>query len=360
MKMVRNGIDVLDYQSLKNYRIGLVSNYSSVNSKGELLTDILLSKGLTLRKLFIPEHGLYLAADGMEISDFFHPKLGIPVISVYGTRDEVSCEMLEDVDLIMYDIQDVGLRYYTFIYALANMMKAAAKCGVKFLILDRFNLLGRKVFGPRMPEGINSIIGGYELPVQYGLTTGELALYYKKYLKLDIDLEIVRCENWNGEAFPETGIFWNVPSPNLPTFSSLLCYAGICFFEATNLSVGRGTTKPFEFLGAPWVDENDMYEYLKHRFPNLFCRKRQFIPQYREYAQNVCNGVEFFPKQDDNFFEIAVALFEYFEKYEEFKVDYQRLEVFTGVREFMKNKEKFLSFDLCSYLEYVEDLLLYN
>lgn len=358
--MVKNGIDILDIESLKKYRIGLVVNYSSINSNGELLIDLLIANGIKLMKIFVPEHGLYITADGEKVIDFVHPKLGIPVYSIYGVREHVESELLRDIDLLIYDIQDVGLRYYTFIYALANMLRSASMCGIKMVVLDRFNLLGRKVFGRRISKDINSLVGAYELPIQYGLTTGELALYFKKYLKFDVDLEIIRCQSWNGENFSETGLRWNLPSPNLPTFSSLLCYAGLCLFEATNLSVGRGTTKPFEFLGAPWIDEDNMYRYLRSKFPRLFIRKRQFVPQFREYAHNVCSGVEFFPSTNDNFFEVAVSLFEYFEKYEEFQVDNRRIDMLSGVENFIQNKEEILQFDTEDYQEFVKDILLYE
>lgn len=359
-KRVLNGIDVLNVQELKMFRVALVTNYSSVNKKGEHLLDILLSSGIKVVRIFTPEHGLFLRADGEKINDFLHPRYKIPVTSLYGLRFSIDCDLLNDTDVVVYDIQDVGLRYYTFIYALAEVVKGCAKCGKRLVVLDRFNPLGRKFFGPRIPKELDSLVGAYALPVRYGLTTGELALYYRKFFGLNMELNIIRCIGWNGEDFSKIDAFWNVPSPNLPTFSSLLCYAGICFFEATNLSVGRGTTKPFEFIGAPWLDEEDIYAYLKEKFPNLLFRKRQFIPQFREYAHQVCYGLEFFPNPEDNFFEVAVAIFEYLKDYDEFEVDNRRIDMLTGVPNFVNNTDKLLSYDLTDYFEFISDVLIYT
>lgn len=359
-KRVLNGIDVLDIEKLKASNIALVINYSSVNQKGEHLLDILMRSAIKVVRIFTPEHGLFLNADGQKIEDFIHPRYRIPVTSIYGSRFTLDCDLLHDVDVVIYDIQDVGLRYYTFIYALAEVVKACAKCRKKLVVLDRFNPLGRRFFGPRIPQTLNSIVGAYELPVRYGLSTGELALYYKKFFGLDVEIDIIKCVGWSGEDFSKIDTFWNVPSPNLPTFSSLLCYAGLCLFEATNLSVGRGTTKPFEFIGAPWLDEDEMYTYLKGKFPNMLFRKRQFIPQFREYAYQVCNGLEFVPSPEDNFFEVAVAILEYLQGYEQFEVNNKRIDMLAGVENFMESKDQLLNFNLNDYFEFISDVLLYK
>ncbi len=359
-RRVLNGIDVFNFDELKKFKIGVVTNYSSVNRQFKLLIDELFERQIQVKAIYVPEHGLYGQADGDNVQDSLHPKYHIPVVSLYGLRDTLECRFVDNVDVLLYDIQDVGLRYYTFIYTLAQVLKIASECGKKVIVLDRINPLGRWVLGTRIPKSLDSIVGAFELPIRYGLTTGELAFYYKKYLKLDVDLQIVKCEGWNGEMHCETDLFWNIPSPNLPTFSSLLCYAGMCLFEAANVSVGRGTTKPFEFLGAPWVDSDDLFESLKMRFPNLKFRKRDFIPQYREYTGKVCHGIEFFPSVNDNFFEVAIWLFDYFEKYNEFSINDERADKLSGIVNFRKNKEELLKANYDEYLNFVDDILLYG
>lgn len=360
MREVANGIDVFDFGKLRNARVALVVNYSSVTKKLDFILDVASGYGLNLLRVFTPEHGLYGLPDGEKVGDTVDAKYGIPIFSLYGSRSELDPGLLEGVDVLVYDIQDVGLRYYTFIYALANALIAAAKANVELIVLDRVNPLGRAVYGPRIPDELNSPVGGFRLPVRYGLTPGELALYYKKLLNLDVEVDVVRCVGWRGQLFSEVDLLWNVPSPNLPTFSSTLCYAGICFFEATNVSVGRGTTKPFEFIGAPWIDGDDMLTFLRRSFPNLRVRKRDFVPMHREYAGQVCHGVEFFPTVEDNFFEVAIELFKYLRSYGEFTFDPKRLDQLTGVVDFASNPDELRMFDLEDFISFVDDLLLYR
>jgi uncharacterized protein YbbC (DUF1343 family) len=219
---------------------------------------------------------------------------------------------LENIDILVYDIQDVGLRYYTFIYTLAYTLESAAKFNIPYIVLDRPNPLGGEIIiGPRIRENLNSFVGGYFLPIRYGLTIGELALYFKKLNRLDLDLRIIKMENWERDMyFPKTGLLWNVPSPNLPTFNSTICYTGICFFEAVNISEGRGTTKPFEYIGAPWIDEDILYEeLLKENFSDIAFRKRYFVPEFSKYKGEVCRGLEFFPlNYKADFIKVALSL----------------------------------------------------
>lgn len=359
MKTVLNGIDKYDFSNLKKYNVGVIVNYSSVTKNLDHILDVLLKSGVKIRYIFTPEHGLYGTADGEKLKDSVHPVYNVPIVSLYGERFAIERAILEELDVLIYDIQDVGLRYYTFIYTLAKALESVSGTHVRLDVLDRINPLGRKYFGPRIPEELNSMVGGYALPVRYGLTTGELALYYKKLLQLDVNLNVVKCEGWSGEFFNETDLLWNVPSPNIPTFQSALCYAGMCIFEATNVSVGRGTTKPFEFFGAPWVNNNDMQSFLRKKFPKLRVRKREFIPMFREYAGQVCYGVEFFPTVEDNFFEIAVELFKYLQKYDEFTFDNFRLDQLTGIKNFAFDPDRLLDFDLSDYFDFISDIILY-
>jgi len=309
--MILQGLDLMEkdgFTKLKNKKVGLVINYSFVNKNMEDGIEIMLKNGVDIRKIFTPEHGLYGLADGVEYPDQIHPVYNIPIISLYGKYKKPTREMLEDIDVLVYDIQDVGLRFYTFIYTLANTMISAQENNKKVIILDRINPLGRTVFGSRIKKEYSSFVGGYELPLRYGLTPAELAKYYKKYLHLDLDLEIISLEGWRGETFNNTKLKWNIPSPALPTFDCTLAYSGNCIIEGTNISEGRGTPKPFCFVGAPWIDENILYTFIKDKFPNLILRKRYFIPNSSKYEGELCKGIEFFPEIKDNFTIVAIEI----------------------------------------------------
>jgi len=295
------GLDVLkedNFSILKGKRIGLITNYSGVSSYLRVNVELMLASGIKIEKIFTPEHGFFGASDGLEIRDSIHPKYGIRMISLYGDKKAPEREDLEDIDVLVYDIQDVGLRFYTFIYTLAYSLEAASKYGLPYIVLDRPNPLGGEIIrGPRIRDDLNSFVGGYGLPIRYGLTIGELAFYFKKFKMLDLDLKVIKMKNWpRDKYYPDTGLFWNVPSPNIPAFSSTICYTGMCFIEATNISEGRGTTKPFEYIGAPWIDEDVVYDELEREtFPDIAFRKRYFIPEFSKYKGEVCRGLEFFP-----------------------------------------------------------------
>ena len=161
-------------------------------------------------------------------------------------------------------------------------------------------------------DEFESFIGGLRLPIRYGLTVGELALYIKKFDKLDLNLKIIEMDNWERRMYyDDTGLFWNVPSPNLPTFESVICYVGNCLIEATNISEGRGTTKPFQFIGAPWIDENILYQELKRKnIPKVAFRKRVFMPRFSKFANQECKGIEVFPKDKEaDFLRFIVEFF---------------------------------------------------
>ena len=295
------GLDVLrehDFDVLRGKRVGIITNYSGVSSDLKPNVELMLETGIRVVKIFTPEHGFFGASDGLEIKDTIHPKYRIKMVSLYGSKKAPTEEDLEDIDILVYDIQDVGLRFYTFIYTLAYSLESASKYGISYVVLDRPNpLSGETIIGPRILDNLNSFVGGYKLPTRYGLTAGELALYYCKLKRLDLDLTVIRMKNWTRDMYyPDTGLLWNVPSPNLPTFSSVICYAGMCFIEATNISEGRGTTKPFEYIGAPWIDEDLVFEEMKkENFPDVAFRKRYFIPEFSKYKGEICRGLEFFP-----------------------------------------------------------------
>ncbi|POZ93131.1 exo-beta-N-acetylmuramidase NamZ family protein [Petrotoga halophila] len=377
--MILQGLDIMEkdgFTKLKNRKVGLVINYSFVNKNMEDGIETMLKNGVDIRKIFTPEHGLYGLADGVEYLDQIHPVYNIPITSLYGKHKKPTQEMLEDIDVLVYDIQDVGLRFYTFIYTLANTMISAQENSKKVIILDRINPLGRIVFGSRIKKEYSTFVGGYELPLRYGLTPGELAQYYKKYLGLDLDLEIIPLEGWKGESFENTKLKWNIPSPALPTFDCTLAYSGTCLIEGTNVSEGRGTPKPFCFVGSPWINENILYKFIKEKFPNLILRKRYFIPNSSKYQGELCKGIEFFPEIKDNFIIVAIEIIRHliqqrgefeFKKYIDRGSQTQRDHIENLLGEdkkiFFENNDTYLTEWYKSsqqFIDFCEDILLYG
>ncbi|MCD8022595.1 MAG: DUF1343 domain-containing protein, partial [Lachnospiraceae bacterium] len=240
-------------------------------------------------------------ADGAAVENSEHPKYHIPVVSLYGKKVHPEPSDFEGIDLLVYDIQDVGLRYYTYIYTLANCMQTAAECGIEFVVLDRPNPLGDQVAGGRIRPEYDSFVGAHGLPIRYGLTVGELGAYFKNYLHLNLSYRVIPMEGYRRKMrWPDTGQLWNLPSPAIHTFQTILCYCGGCFFEATNISEGRGTAEPFQIYGAPFIDMDALVQELKRRISdeNLAFRKRAFVPNTSKYKGETCYGVEFLPRSD--------------------------------------------------------------
>lgn len=298
--MVKLGIDrIREYGSiLSGKRIGLITNYSGVDSR---LTDdmtVFYEAGFPVVKIFTPEHGLYGVMDGARVGDDIHPKYHVPMISLYGAKLKPSKEDLDGLDILVYDIQDVGLRYYTYIYTLANSMQAAAEAGLSLIVLDRPDPLGDEISGNRMDPKFDCFVGAHRLATRYGLTAGELGNYFRRYFGLNLDYQVVPMEGYiPSMKWPQTGQLWNLPSPSIHTFHSALCYVGGCFFEATNISEGRGTAAPFQIYGAPFVDMDKLVKVLRERVQdiNLAFRTRAFTPFWSKHEGKTCFGVEFIP-----------------------------------------------------------------
>lgn len=357
--MIKQGIDVLkenNYKDLKNKKIGLITNFSFVdNNMNPMLDDFI--KNLDVVKIFTPEHGLYGLPDGKEYSDEIHPIYKIPIISLYGKNKKPSNDMLKDIDVLVYDIQDVGLRFYTYIYTLAYTLEAASENNKKYYVLDRINPLGRKVYGNRIKT--DSFVGGYKLPIRYGLTVGELAKYFKKLMNLNIELEIIKNEGYKGQSFESLDLNWNVPSPNLPTFESTIAYSGNCFFEGTNLSEGRGTTKPFTYIGAPWLNLEKVSGLLKNKFSDLKFRTREFIPLFSKHKDKQCHGIEFFPKVEDNFIKISIEIMKYLSEDQNFEYN-KRIKDLVGVNDISKIDYNEFKNDAQDFINFCEDILIYE
>ncbi|WP_242340875.1 exo-beta-N-acetylmuramidase NamZ domain-containing protein [Anaeromyxobacter sp. SG66] len=302
---VRSGLDVLArsrFRQLRGRRVGLVCNPTAVTAELVHAADLLHgAPGVELAALFGPEHGVrgdaqYMAAVGGERD----ARTGVAVHSLYGETTsslKPSPEALEGLDALVFDIQDVGARYYTYQATMMLCMEAAADARVPFVVLDRPNPIGGVlVEGPRLAPGFESFCGLHDLAPRHGMTIGELALLFRAERKLDLDLEIVACEGWRrGVGFRETGLPWVFPSPNMPTPETALVYPGMCLLEGTNLSEARGTTRPFELFGAPWLDAHRLAEDLaRERLPGVRFRPASFVPTWDKHAGVRCHGVELF------------------------------------------------------------------
>ena len=296
---VRTGLDELLARPgrLKGQRIGLIANPTCVTA--ELVPGALALKAaraFRLVKLFGPEHGIWAAAqDLVHVEDSKDPATGLPVVSLYGKTLAPSAAMLKGLDALLFDVQDVGSRYYTFIYTMLHAMQACAEHGVPLVVLDRPNPIdGVTLDGNGLDPAFLSFVGLHPLAVRHALTVGELASLFRKERGFDVDLRIVRLRGWRREmSFEETGLPWVMPSPNMPTVDTAYVYPGGCLVEGTNLSEGRGTTRPFEFVGAPWLDPWALARALNgEALPGVVFRPAFFTPTFQKHAGKPCGGVQ--------------------------------------------------------------------
>lgn len=296
--MIRNGIDrILDYAHLfQGKRIGLITSPTGLNHKFESTIQI-LHENYNLVALFSPEHGVRgdLAAGAM-VDTYMDPITEVPVHSLYRKDSKrFTSEMLDEVDMVVYDIQDVGARYYTFIYTMLYALEDCAKAGKEMVVLDRINPLdGITVEGNVLKDGYQSFVGNYPLAVRYGLTAGEIARMANEQMNWNGELHVVTCEGWDRSMlFTDTGRPWIMPSMGLPRFDSALLYPGTCLFEGTNLSEGRGTTAPFEMIGAPFIEAEKLADEMNdHRLPGVVFRPVYFKPTFSKFQGELCHGVQ--------------------------------------------------------------------
>lgn len=294
------GIDMLqrdNFRQLEDQRIGLITNHTGVNRNGVSTVRLLhQSESTQLVALFSPEHGLFGKLDTELIADTRDSESGIKVHSLYGTTRVPTPEMLSDIDTLVFDIQDIGSRFYTYISTMGEAMKAAAEQDVKFVVLDRPNPInGVTVAGPVLEDGKQSFVGFHRLPVRHGMTVGELARLFKAELKLDLELEIIEMEGWQrADYFDQTGLTWINPSPNMRNLTEAILYPGIGLLETTNLSVGRGTDTPFEWIGAPWMDGDLLVKALDRlELPGIEFTAVSFTPDASKFEGELCSGVAF-------------------------------------------------------------------
>ncbi|MCX7641236.1 MAG: DUF1343 domain-containing protein [Elusimicrobiales bacterium] len=261
------GIDVLkkeNFRLLNGKKVGIIVNHTSYDRNGKSDVDLLIDNSVDLKAIFSPEHGFYgIAKAGEIVEDLVYR--GIPVYSLYGKNKRPTDEMLKDLDIILFDIQDVGARFYTYLTTMGYAMEEAAKRGIEFIVLDRPNPVSSEVIeGAVLPPNIKAFTAYFEVPTRHSLTAGEMAIFHKTKLKLELKLTIVKMEGYKKNYFfDDTGLKWINPSPNIRNLNAAILYSGIGCFEATNISVGRGTDVPFEFFGSPWLDSKKIIDGLK-------------------------------------------------------------------------------------------------
>jgi len=293
-----SGIDVLEkngFATLKGKRVGLITNHTGRDAQGRTTIDVLFAaEGVKLVALFSPEHGIRGQLDQEKIPSSTDEKTGLPIYSLYGETRQPTPEMLKGLDVLVYDIQDIGTRFYTYISTLGMSLEAAAKQRVKFVVLDRVNPIGGvEVEGPIADSDKLSFIAYHQIPVRHGMTVGELAQMFNEERKFGADLEVVRIENWKRTAlFDQTGLTWINPSPNMRSLTEAFLYPGIGLLETTNVSVGRGTDTPFEVVGAPWIDGVKLARALneKHLEGVRFVPVR-FTPRASVHQGAECGGI---------------------------------------------------------------------
>jgi uncharacterized protein YbbC (DUF1343 family) len=300
LRPVLAGIDVLKrdgFKALRGRKVGLVTNHTGLDRDGNNTIDLLhRADGVKLVALFSPEHGIRGALD-RPVDDTKDEKTGLPVYSLYGKRHRPSAEQLKGIDTLVYDVQDVGARFYTYVTTLGYLLETAARHKLKVVVLDRPNPIGGvAVEGPVLDPKLESFVGYHALPVRHGMTVGELARLFNAERKIHADLEVVRVEGWDrADLFDRTGLVWVNPSPNMRALGAALLYPGIGLLETTNVSVGRGTDRPFEVIGAPWLDGRKLAGALaRARLAGVRFVPTRFTPASSVHAGKSCGGVQIY------------------------------------------------------------------
>ena len=286
------------FSALRGLRIGAIANPTSVDRRMVHIADHLrAAEGVCLAALFGPEHGIRAdAQDMIGVASELDARTGVPVHTLYGPTVASltpTPDQLDGLDALVFDVQDVGSRYYTFAATMLYAMRAAAPLGLRFYVLDRPNPIGGvRVEGPTIRPGFESFVGPHPVPIRHGMTVGELARLFVDECSIDLDLTVVPCRGWSRPmSWSETGLHWVLPSPNMPTPDTALVYPGGCLIEGTNLSEGRGTTRPFELWGAPWLTPDALAEPARWTAGAL-PRPCAFRPTFHKHAGKTCFGVQ--------------------------------------------------------------------
>ncbi len=299
-RQVELGIDVLaarNYDILRGKRVGLIANHTSHNAQRKSTIDLLAeAPEVNLVALFSPEHGIRGTLDQSHITDTVDEQTKLPVFSLYGESRKPTPEHMEQIDVMVFDIQDIGCRFYTYLSTMGLAMEAAAEHGKQFVVLDRPNPIGGQlVEGPVLDKGSESFVGYHQIPVRHGMTLGELARLIREERKLDLELTIVEVQGWNrSDYLYSTGLPWTDTSPNMRSLTEAVLYPGVGLFETTNVSVGRGTDTPFEVLGAPWLDGQLLAKSIAaYAPPGVRVVPVRFTPTTSTHKGTACEGVNF-------------------------------------------------------------------
>ncbi len=308
-EVVSTGLDNIgiDYGFLKHRKVGIVANHTAYDSQGRFITEVFRSlKDVKITALFGPEHGFRgMAEAGAGVDTGYDSSLNIPVYSLYGKTRKPTPEMLQDVDVLVFDIQDIGARYYTYISTMALAMEAAAELGIPYVVLDRPNpITGMAVEGNVVDTAYASFVGLFPIAVRHGMTVGELAMMFngEGWLKdgIKADLTVIPMKNWKRrDWYDQTGLKFIAPSPNMPNLAAATVYPGICLLEGTNLSAGRGTSAPFQNFGAPWIKGPALAEALnKLNLNGISFKDTSFTPEAvpgtadnPKYRDQLCSGI---------------------------------------------------------------------
>ena len=298
-RAVRLGTDVLlSSARLRGKRVGIVCNHASLDLGFEHIVDRLAAaEDVTLGAIFGPQHGFRSdVQDNMiETPHRDDPGRRVPIYSLYSDTREPTADMLRGLDALVVDLQDIGARIYTYIYTMANCLRAGARHGVPVIVCDRPNPInGVDVEGAALVPGFESFVGQFPIPMRHGMTIGELARLFNSHFRLGATLEVVKMEGWRREMFAdETGLPWVMPSPNMPTLDTAVVYPGTVLFEGTLLTEGRGTTRPFELVGAPGIEAERFAQQLNAAgLPGVFFRPAVFEPTFQKHAKQACGGCQ--------------------------------------------------------------------
>jgi uncharacterized protein YbbC (DUF1343 family) len=283
---------------LNGLRVGVLANPASIDHGFRHIVDRLAaSPDCKLAAIFGPQHGFRsdLQDNMIESPHAKDPRRDVPIFSLYSETREPTPEMLDLIDVLVIDLQDVGARIYTFIYTMANCLRAAARRGLPVIVCDRPNPIGGvAIKGPMLEEGYESFVGQFPMPMRHGMTVAELARLFNEHHRIGAQLEIVPMEGWSREMYWDaTGLPWVMPSPNMPTLDTAIVYPGTVLFEGTMLSEGRGTTRPFELIGAPWLDGERLAERMNEvGLKGVRFRAVSFEPTFQKHARATCGGCQ--------------------------------------------------------------------
>ncbi|WP_154668823.1 exo-beta-N-acetylmuramidase NamZ family protein [Niameybacter massiliensis] len=307
------GIDRIDemIHLFQGKRVGLITNPTGVNSTLRSTIDILNEK-INLVALYSPEHGIRGDIQaGEKVDSYIDEKSGVKVYTLYGQSKKPTKEMLDDIDIMAIDIQDVGSRLYTYLYTMAYCMQSCREYDKQFVVFDRPNPVGGEIVeGGLIQEGFTSFVGLYPIPYRYGLTIGEAAKFFNSKFNINCKLEVIKMLGWQRNmSYEDTGLTWILPSPNMPTVDTAFVYNATCIFEGTNISEGRGTTKPFEWVGAPWLDAYKLAEDMNAKvLPGVIFRPVYFTPTFSKHNGVLCRGVQIHVQDRLAFKPVKVAL----------------------------------------------------